>query len=170
MLQAIPPPVDPLQVVLITLGLILLVLLILPIVYGVLLLTDQRNGLLRLVTYHKEHPVRFVMVVLLFIIYLPIVYQVHLDILAASVSVDLGGPGLWWISSGYMLFPIPFNFQWIGSATLLMLTPLTPLDTWAYYNFVPNSTLRLIWSFLWAIIGLFYVVWPLIRKRGRYPR
>ena len=124
--------------------------------------SSKPNILSILLSSHKVHRYRSAFILGLFVIYLPIVYQIHLDILAAWVIIDIVGPGLWWISTGYTLFPIPFNLQWIGSATFLMLTPLSPLDEWAYYNFVPNTLLRAIWSFVWLAIGLAYVIWPLL--------
>ena len=120
----------------------------------------------RLIDYHKMHPLRTIAVVVLFIVYLPIVYQIHLDILASWVIVraDMGYPGLWWSSSGYSLFHIPFNLQWIGSGVFPMFTPLSPIEVWAYYNFVPNVARRFIWSLISSIIGLAYIIWPLLAR------
>jgi hypothetical protein len=124
----------------------------------------KRSRLQVLVSSHRTHWKRSALVIGVFIIYLPIVYQIHLDIIAAYVVDDYNPPGLYWMTSGYSLFPIPFNPQWIGSFVFMMVTPLSPLDVWAYYNFVPNIPLRVIWSLSWSTIGIVYVVWPLLGR------
>jgi len=128
---------------------------------------SKQSRLSILISSHKTHWKRSTIVIVLFIIYLPIVYQIHLDIIAAIVVDDYSPPGLYWMTSGYTLFPIPFNVQWIGSFVFMVVTPLSPLDVWAYYNFVPNIPLRVVWSLTWLAIGLVYLIWPLLGKSER---
>jgi hypothetical protein len=130
----------------------------------------KQSRLSILISSHRTHWKRSTILIGLFVIYLPIVYQMHLDIIAAHVIDDFYAPGLWWATSGYTLFPIPFDAKWIGSGVFMMFTPLSPLDIWAYHNFVPNIPLRMIWSLMWLTIGLVYIIWPMLGRHERYAR
>ena len=120
-----------------------------------------------LIAKHKTTPRTSILVLVVFVIYLPFVYQIHLDILAQLVIYDA-----LWPSQGLYLFPIPINMRWFPftAYTLMYVTPpLSIGDRLIYDYFIPNVGLRLLWSALWLLLGLAYIfrpIFPSLRSRG----
>ena len=120
-----------------------------------------------LIAKHKTTPRTSILVLVVFVIYLPFVYQIHLDILAQLVIYDA-----LWPSQGLYLFPIPINMRWFPFTAYTMMYVTPPLsigDRLIYDYFVPNVGLRLLWSVLWLLLGLAYSFRPLfpsLRSRG----
>ena len=106
------------------------------------------------------HPVWSGIVIALFIVYLPIVYQIHLNLVAARVGVWAGHYS--WATMGYSLFPFPFDFKWLGSGVAPAITPLSPIEVYIYTAIYPSIAPRVMWSVLWLAIGITYIIWPLL--------
>ncbi len=121
---------------------------------------SSTGRLVILIAKHKTTPIRSILVLVVFVIYLPFVYQIHLDILAQYVI-----NGALWPSSGHCLFPIPFSITWTPLATNISM-PIAPQlsagDRFIYDYFIPNVGLRLLWSALWLLLGLAYIFRPII--------
>ena len=126
---------------------------------------SSTGRLAMLIAKHKTTPIMSILVLVVFVIYLPFVYQFHLDILAQLVIEGTLWPGL-----GLYLFPIPFYTGWIGGVLPIHSTPpLSAGDRLIYDYFVPNVGLRLLWSALWLLLGLVYMfrpIFPSLRSRG----
>ena len=124
-----------------------------------------------LISKHKTTPIRSILVLVVFVIYLPFVYQIHLDVLAQRVI-----EGAWWSRRGLYLFPIPFDIKWLPFVAIFpnhVLLQLKFIDRFIYDYFIPNVGLRLLWSALWLLLGLAYVFRPLfpsLRSRGSKSR
>ena len=108
----------------------------------------------------KTHPIRSVIVIGLFIIYLPIMYQIHLNLVAAKVGTTAGG--YYWGTMGYSLFPFPYDASWIGSGVAMAITQLTPIEVYIYTHFYPSIAPRIMWSVVWLTLGITYLIWPLL--------
>ena len=74
----------------------------------------------------KARPIRSVVIIGLFIVYLPIVYQVHLNIVAAQVGTDASG--YFWNNQRFTLFPLPIDASWISMGYTQAILPLTPME------------------------------------------
>ena len=112
-----------------------------------------------LIAKHKTTPRTSILVLVVFVIYLPFVYQIHLDMLAHLVIYDA-----LWPYQGLYLFPIPVDLYWFPftAYTMLLVTPpLSIGDRIIYDYFVPNVGLRLSWSALWLLLGLAYIFRPI---------
>jgi len=119
---------------------------------------SSTGRLVILIAKHKTTLIRSILVLVVFVIYLPFVYQIHLDILAQLVIYDA-----LWPSQGLYLFPIPVDLKWFPftAYTLMYVTPpLSIGDRLIYDYFVPNVGLRLLWSALWLLLGLAYISAP----------
>jgi len=73
---------------------------------------SSTGWLAALIAKHKTTPRTSILVLVVFVIYLPFVYQIHMDILAQHVI-----NGALWPSRGHCLFPIPFSIEWTPLAT-----------------------------------------------------
>ena len=127
---------------------------------------SSTGRLVILIAKHKTTPIRSILVLVVFVIYLPFVYQIHLDFLAQHII-----EGVLWPGPGCHLFPIPFCITWIPfvAVTLMHSTPpLSAGDRFIYDYFIPNVGLRLLWSALWLLLGLVYMfrpIFPSLRSR-----
>jgi len=110
----------------------------------------------------KDHPIRSMIIIGLFIVYLPIVYQIHLNQVAAKVSVSAGM--YFWEISGCILGPIPFDYSWFGVVGRLAYVQLTPLEVFIYTFFYPSLFARVMWSIMWLTFGLMYIIKPLLKS------
>ena len=128
---------------------------------------SSTGWLATLIAKHKTTPGISILVLVVFVIYLPFVYQIHLDILAQRVIYDA-----LWPCQGLYLFPIPINMHWFPFTAYTMMIVTPPLsigDRLIYDYFVPNVGLRVLWSALWLLLGLAYIfrpIFPSLRSRG----
>jgi hypothetical protein len=111
----------------------------------------------------KDHPVRSVIIIGLFIVYLPIVYQIHLNMVATKVSVS--GSMYFWRFTGCSFFPIPVDYAWLGVVTDAAYIQLAPFDVFIYTRFYPSIAPRVMWSILWLTLGIIYIISPLLKSR-----
>lgn len=118
------------------------------------------NRRTRVLAHLRAHPLRSGLVIGLFMIYLPIVYQIHLNLVAARVGFWAGHYS--WATMGYSLFPFPFDFKWLGSGVAPAITPLSYIEVCIYTTFYPSIAPRVMWSVLWLTIGFTYIIWPLL--------
>ncbi|MHA1663078.1 MAG: hypothetical protein ACTSVR_07465 [Candidatus Thorarchaeota archaeon] len=123
---------------------------------------SYRSRIELIVANLKDHPIRSMMIIGLFIIYLPIVYQIHLNIVATKVSVSAGM--YFWNLSGCSLGPIPFDYSWFGVVSRPAYMQLTPIDVFIYTFFYPSMFARVMWSVLWLTFGIFYIISPLLKS------
>lgn len=112
----------------------------------------------------KNHPIRSVIIIGLFIVYLPIIYQIHLNMVAAKVSVSAGM--YFWNFTGCSFFPIPIDSTWLGVVTEPAYMQLTPFDVFIYTFFYPSLLARVMWSVMWLTFGLIYIISPLLKSSG----
>jgi len=115
----------------------------------------------RIMANLKAHPTRSAIIIGLFIVYLPIVYQIHLNMVAEAVVTTAGG--YFWYHGGLSLFPIPFDGSWFGAVTFPILR-LTPMDAYVYSHIYPSIIPRVMWSVMWLTIGIVYIIWPLLKS------
>lgn len=108
----------------------------------------------------KAHSIRSMIIIGLFIIYLPIVYQVHMNLVAEKVGATAGG--YFWGNGGYSLFPFPFNPQWLGSAVMPFNQRLSPIEVYIYTHIYPSIVPRVMWFVVWLTLGITYLIWPLL--------
>jgi hypothetical protein len=120
----------------------------------------QANRSARILSHLRTHRVASWIIIGLFIVYLPILYQISLNLVAAQVTIIEGR--YCFVNSAPSLFPIPFDAFWIGSAALMMIRPLTPIEIYIYSTFYPSIVPRVMWSILWLTIGITYIIWPLL--------
>ncbi|MHA1424198.1 MAG: hypothetical protein ACTSSD_19140 [Candidatus Thorarchaeota archaeon] len=118
-----------------------------------------------ILTSLKAHPIRSVIIVGLFIVYLPIVYQIHLNLVAATVWTTAGG--YFWTSGGLSLFPIPYDATWFGSAVTFPILRLTPMEAYVYSHIYPSIIPRVMWSVMWLTFGIIYIVSPLLKSKDK---
>lgn len=91
---------------------------------------------------------------------------VLLLILYSFAMVNVGryivwGPvlGLTWTSSGYSLFPIPFNLLSLGYVVTPVFYHLNALDMFIYVVFIGQ------WFWVaWMSLGILYIMMPLVRR------
>jgi hypothetical protein len=120
-----------------------------------------------LIAKHRTTPILSILVLVVFLIYLPFVYQIHLDVVAQYVIYDA-----LWPCQGLYLFPIPINMRWLPFVAYIPVYVTPPLrvgDRLIYDYFIPNVGLRLLWSALWLLLGLAYIfrpIFPSLRSRG----
>jgi hypothetical protein len=112
----------------------------------------------------KDHPIRSMIIIGLFIVYLPIVYQIHLNMVVPKVSVSADMH--FWTVTGCSLGPIPFDFTWLGVVGQLAYMQLTPLEVFIYTYFYPSLFARVMWSVMWLTFGLIYIISPLLKSSG----
>ena len=110
----------------------------------------------------KAHPIRSAIIIGLFIVYLPIVYQIHLNMVAAEVITTAGG--YYWPYGLYHLFPIPYDPLWSGGPFLFVQWPLSPIDVYIYTHFYPSIAPRVMWSVMWLTFGIIYIISPLLKS------
>ena len=109
----------------------------------------------------KAHPTRSAIIIGLFIMYLPIVYQIHLNMVAEAVVTTAGG--YFWPTGGFTLFPIPYDSHWFGVVTFP--TPrLSPIDAYIYSHIYPSIIPRVMWSIMWLTFGILYIISPLLKS------
>ncbi|MHA1137957.1 MAG: hypothetical protein ACTSSE_15865 [Candidatus Thorarchaeota archaeon] len=123
-----------------------------------------RNGIDLILANLKHHPIRSVLIIGIFIVYLPFVYQIHLDMVAAKVTVSAGM--YFWELTGYTLGPIPVDYTWFGVAGGPAYMQLTPLEVFIYTFFYPSLFARVMWSVMWLTFGLIYIISPLLKSSG----
>lgn len=114
----------------------------------------------RVLAHLRTHPILSWTFIGVFIVYLPFLYQISLNLVAANVM--LCGGRLCWATSGFWLFPFPFDAKWVGSPVLMMIVPLSPADVYIYTSFCPSIAPRVMWSVLSLTIGFTYIIWPLL--------
>ena len=124
-----------------------------------------RSRIELIVTFLKAHPIRSVVIIGLFIVYLPIVYQVQLNAVAARVSPSAGM--YYWHSTGCSLFPIPIDYSWFFVEPWTALMQLSPMDTFIYRYFYPSLIARVMWSIMWLTFGLLYIISPLLKSKDK---
>jgi len=122
-----------------------------------------RSRMERIIANLKGHPVRSVIIIGLFIVYLPIVYQIHLNMVAAKVSVSAGM--YYWRFTGCSFFPIPIDYAWLGVVPEAAYMQLAPFDVFIYTRFYPSIIPRVMWSVLWLTLGIVYIINPLLKSR-----
>jgi hypothetical protein len=108
----------------------------------------------------KDHPITSVIIIGLFIVYLPFVYQIHLDMVAAKVNT-IAGMYLWRYT-GCSLFPIPVDYSWLGVAAGASYAQISPIEGFIYTYFYPSLFARVMWSVMWLTLGIIYLIWPLL--------
>lgn len=113
----------------------------------------------------KTHPIRSVILIALFIVYLPIVYQMHLNLVAAKVSPSAGI--YYWNITGCSLFPIPLDYSWFFIEPEPAFMQLSPMDTFIYTYFYPSFFARVMWSVLWLTFGVLYIINPLLKSKDK---
>jgi len=111
----------------------------------------------------KDHPIRSVIIIGLFIVYLPIVYQIHLDAVAARVSPSAGI--YYWNFTGCSLFPIPLDYSWFFVEPWPASAHLSLMDSFIYRYFYPSLFARVMWSVMWLTFGILYIVSPLLKSK-----
>lgn len=123
------------------------------------------NKMSMILTNLKGHPIRSMIIIGLFIVYLPFVYQIHLNLVAAKVSLIAGM--YFWRHTGCSLFPIPIDYTWFGILAYTALIQLAPLDAFVYRYFYPSSFARIMWSVLWLTFGILYLISPLLKSKEK---
>lgn len=111
----------------------------------------------------KDYPIRSVIIIGLFIVYLPIIYQIHLNLVAAKVSASAGM--YYWNFTGCSFFPIPVDYAWLGVVAEVGNMRLAPFDVFIYTRFYPSTIPRVMWSVLWLTLGIIYIINPLLKSR-----
>ena len=124
-----------------------------------------RSRIELILTNLKTHPIRSVAIIGLFIVYLPIVYQVHLNAVAARVSASAGM--YYWNFTGCSLFPIPIDYSWFFVEPWTALMQLSPMDTFIYRYFYPSQIARVMWSIMWLTFGVLYIISPLLKSKDK---
>jgi hypothetical protein len=113
----------------------------------------------------RKHPIRSMIIIGLFIVYLPFIYQIHLNMVAVKVSVS---EGLYlWRVTGCYLGPIPFDYAWFGVVPSTAYVRLTPVEVFFYSYFIPSLFARVMWSVMWFTIGILYIISPLLKFRKK---
>ena len=112
-----------------------------------------------------NHPIRSMIIIVLFIIYLPIVYQIHLNLVATKVTMSAGM--YFWRVTGCYLSPIPFDYSWLGVIGGPAYKQLTPLEVFVYTYFYPSLFARVMWSIMWLMFGIIYIISPLLKSRDK---
>lgn len=110
----------------------------------------------------RDHPIISAVVIGLFIVYLPIVYQIHLNLIAVHVGTNAGG--YFWGNQQYQLFPLPIDVTWISMGYTQAIAPLSPMEEYIYTHFYPSIAPRVMWSVMWLTIGIVYIIWPLLES------
>ena len=113
----------------------------------------------------KAHTIRSMIIIGLFIVYLPIVYQINMNMVAESVVTTAGG--YYWPAGSFYLFPIPYFSAWFGGPTLMAITPLSPMDAYIYSHIYPSIIPRVMWSVMWLTFGILYIISPLLKSEGK---
>jgi len=121
-----------------------------------------RSRIEAILTNLKTHPIRSIIIIALFIVYLPIVYQMHLDAVAARVSPSAGM--YYWNFTGCSLFPIPIDYSWFFIEPWHASVQLSPMDTFIYRYFYPSLFARVMWSIMWLTFGILDIVSPLLKS------
>jgi hypothetical protein len=114
----------------------------------------------RILLHLQRHRVISRFVIIVFIVYLPILYQISLNLVAAKVGLYSGR--YCFATGGYSLFPIPFDPSWGFFGVIMVITPLSPAELYIYMVFYPSIALRVMWSVMWLTIGITYIIWPLL--------
>jgi hypothetical protein len=89
---------------------------------------------------------------------LVIFLMVDLVVMVSVASQGLRGnifDGYYWPYSGWSLFPIPLNPNWVRGIVLPVIVPLSPLELLIYLIFIGPG----FWVF-WEIIGAVYIAYP----------
>ena len=110
----------------------------------------------------KDHPITSVIIIGLFIVYLPFVYQIHLDMVAAKVNTIAGM--YMWRYTGCALFPIPVDYSWFGVVAGSAYTQLSPIEGFIYTFFYTSPFARVMWSVMWLTFGIIYIINPLLKS------
>lgn len=113
----------------------------------------------------RHHPIRSVIIIGLFIVYLPFVYQIHLNLVAMKVS-EIAGM-YFWHYTGCFFFPIPIDYTWFGIRVNIALMQLAPLDVFIYTYFYPRILPRVMWSVMWLTFGIIYIINPLLKSKNK---
>ena len=124
-----------------------------------------RNRVELIVANLENHPIRSVIIIGLFIVYLPIVYQIHLNLVAAKVIVSAGR--CYWEFTGCSFFPIPIDYAWFGVVAESAHMQLASFDAFIYSYFYPSIIPRVMWSVLWLTFGMFYIISPLLKSKDK---
>ena len=111
----------------------------------------------------KAHPTRSLIIIGLFIVYLPIAYQIILNLVAAQVMADAGG--YYWTHWGHSLFPFPIDPLRLGPALMPSNQRLIPIEVYIYTHFYPSIISRLMWSVMWLTFGILYIINPLLKSK-----
>ena len=122
-----------------------------------------RSGRELIIANLKDHPIRSLIIISLFIVYLPIIYQIHLNLVAVKVSASAGM--YYWRSTGCSFFPIPIDYAWLGVVPEAAYQQLAPFDVFIYTRFYPSIIPRVMWSVLWPTLGIIYIINPLLKSR-----
>ncbi|TFH04529.1 MAG: hypothetical protein E4H14_14530 [Candidatus Thorarchaeota archaeon] len=110
----------------------------------------------------RNHPITSMIIIGLFIVYLPFVYQIHLDMIAAKVNTIAGM--YMWRYTGCSLFPIPVDYSWFGVVAGSAYTQLSPIEGFIYTYFYLSLFARVIWSVMWLTFGIIYIINPLLKS------
>lgn len=113
----------------------------------------------------RNHTIRSMIIIGLFIIYLPIVFQIHLNLVATKVTMSAGM--YYWRVTGCYLSPIPFDYSWFGVIGSPAYMQLTPLEIFVYTYFYPSLFARVMWSIMWLTFGILYIISPLLKSRDK---
>ena len=113
----------------------------------------------------REHPVVSLIIIGLFIVYLPFVYQIHLNMVAAKVNTIAGM--LMWRYTGCSLFPIPVDYSWFGVIAGSAYTQISPIEGFIYTYFIPSIFARVMWSVMWLTFGVIYLISPLLKSKDK---
>ena len=124
-----------------------------------------RSRIEMIMTNLKDHPIISVIIIGLFIVYLPFVYQTHLNMVAAKVNT-IAGMHMWRFT-GCSLFPIPVDYSWFGVAAGTAYTQLTPIEGFIYTFFYPSLFARVMWSVMWLTFGILYIINPLLKSKDK---
>jgi len=124
-----------------------------------------RSRIESILTNLKAHPIRSVIIIGLFIVYLPIVYQMHLNAVAARVSPSAGM--YYWNFTGCSLFPIPIDYSWFFVEPGPAFMQLSPMDTFIYTYFYPSLFARVMWSVMWLTFGIIYIISPSLKSKPK---
>jgi len=77
--------------------------------------------------------------------------------------------GLIGVCTGYHLFPIPYTPADTGLTSLMVITPLTPIDAFIYETLVKTWILVAVTAGLWVITG-YYGIHVLRRLEDAYEK
>jgi len=124
-----------------------------------------RNRIELILANLGAHPIRSVIVIGLFIVYLSIVYQMHLNVVAAKVNPSAGM--YYWNLTGYSLFPIPIDCSWFFIEPSAAFMQLSPMDTFIYTYFYSSLFARVMWSIMWLTFGVLYIVSSLLKSKNK---